>query len=500
MRDDRLSTAQEIKEVLSEKGAGLRLYHENGKDYFYDGEGHSMIIGLTGSGKTSCLTKELCASILKKGELLAAVDPKGDLYQATRELAKKEGYRIICINYRDLFRSDAYNPLSSVYDDYNSSDPVRREKAVYAVNDIVRSIINKKTQDPFWSRSAQDALRGLIITLLEYAKPEQVNFANIFHLINIGDRIDSKAWHPRTYLRELVDLLPMDSLISMNLLSYVTTANDTRGGIRSELLRGIAMFVQSKELMVLTSHDDLHLRSLTGKEKIAIYVILPDETDVYDELAGILMNDLIVHYEGIAHELYEGRLPIRLNIILEELANIGGSIPALPKLLAAGRSRNIRVSYVLQSIGQLRDVYDNKADSILQNTDITVMFRTNHIETLETMVKLCGEREVSYGNRVQNEHLFKLTDLAALPTGNALVRISGQVQYVAQLPFYQGKKSGKEEKAKVKSRRIYKPFDIRPIVSATVPRREEIERTGRRVPGFEEFMAKHDCKEEEEDD
>ena len=127
MRDDRLSTTREIKERLSTKGTGLRLFHEEGRDYYYNGEGHSMIVGLTGSGKTSCLTKELCASILRGGELLAAVDPKGSLYAATADLAKEKGYRVVCINFRDLFYSDAYNPLASVYQDYRSKDPLRVE-------------------------------------------------------------------------------------------------------------------------------------------------------------------------------------------------------------------------------------------------------------------------------------------------------------------------------------------------------------------------------------
>ncbi|MBO5564563.1 MAG: type IV secretory system conjugative DNA transfer family protein [Lachnospiraceae bacterium] len=371
---------------------------------------------------------------------------------------------------------------------------------------IARSLIRQSTKDPFWSDSAADALCGLIFLLLEYGRRDQVNFANIFYLLNTGERQQMIGESVKSSLRWVVDAQPPDSLISMNLLSYVTTANDTRGGIRSELLRMISMFTVSKGVIGQTSQDDLHIRDIDGTEKIAVYVTLPDESDVYDGLAGLLMNDLIVHYEEIAHRLYNGRLPIRVNFILEELANIGGAIPTLPQLLAAGRSRNIRVHYVLQSLDQLNDVYRERAQSVINNTDITVLFRTNHIETLETMSHLCGDREVVYADRVMREPLFKITDLAALPTGRALIRISGQVQYTEDFPFYEEEKTQEKDPAMLfkRIRRIAEPIDIRPIARELGREKTKKSEEVWKRPTFEEYMRSrvtdHTYGEEEEND
>src|SRR5699024_7471806 len=135
-----------------------------------------------------------------------------------------------------------------------------------------------------------------------------------------------------------------------------------------------------------------------------------------------LVSQLMNHYVRIAEQKYAGKLPIRVNVLLEELGNIGRAITNLPHLMSAGRSRNIRVEFVLQSISQLVDIYgESNATTIMSNCDVRIAFRVNHWDTLTELSRICGEREINCEGHVSREPLITQSQLAAMETGQALV-------------------------------------------------------------------------------
>ena len=104
-------------------------------------------------------------------------------------------------------------------------------------------------------------------------------------------------------------------------------------------------------------------------------------------------------------------------------------------MMAAGRSRNIRTFIVLQSLKQLETIYgESEAETICSNADLTVMYRTNDLYTLEKMSKLCGDRVSD--DRVEHDSCSLITpaQLASLKTGQALVILHGSIKFVTELP------------------------------------------------------------------
>lgn len=75
--------------------------------------------------------------------------------------------------------------------------------------------------------------------------------------------------------------------VAMQLQSYVTTANDTRAGIRSTFLDGLSIATKSVSVRNFLSHDELCINELSGDKPTLIYIIVPDETPIYDELTGV---------------------------------------------------------------------------------------------------------------------------------------------------------------------------------------------------------------------
>lgn len=437
MRSDRWSTPSEVKRALCPSGeegmGGLVLYHNNGKNWVYPNEGHAILLGVSGSGKSRRGTIPMIKSFIQAGESFFVIDPKGEIYRHTATDAEGK-YDIHVIDFRHIFESERWNPLAAPYEHFTSGDPVRKQIALEMIDELAHALypVSEKA-DPFWPESARSVFAGAAYALLLIGKPEQVNMAGIYQLVARGE----ERFGASTVLKEFVGSLPVDSVASMLLQSYVSTASDTRAGIRSTFLEGISMFARSEGLISMLSADDLHINGLDGETRTAIYCVLPDESPIYDGIAGILCNQIMGHYIRLAQDKFDGKLPRRLNVCLEELSSIGNAIGSLDHLMSASRSRNVRCHLVLQSLSQLDTLYGpSKASTIRSNADVLVAFRTNHWETLCELSHKCGEREIEGNNHVSRESLISPSHLSALKTGQALVMISGHIKFITWLPDF----------------------------------------------------------------
>lgn len=434
MRNERWSNINEIKKVLTNTSGlgGPMFLYKDGEKYIYGKEGHTIALGVSGSGKTRRFMLPMLRSFIEANESFIVPDPKGDLYEQTAGYAEKS-HKVYKIDFRHIFESMCWNPLYAPYELYISGDPVKKQVAIEMLDELAHILYSTDVKDPFWPESARSLFLGVCYALMEKGEKEQVTMAGIHKFITQGD----ERFGGGTYLKEFVKMLPAESQAAMLLKSYSTTASETAAGIRSSCLEGLNMFARSEGLVEMMGYDDLQINSLDGETPTAIYIIIPDETPIYDKLAGVLISQLMNHYVRMAQDKYHGKLPCRMNVCLEELGNIGGAISNLAHLMSAGRSRNIRIQMILQSLSQLDDIYgQSKAQTITSNADVLIAFRVNHWQTLEELSKKCGEREIDYGNRISKEPLITEIALGAMATGQALVNISGATKFITWLPDY----------------------------------------------------------------
>ena len=82
-RSERWATTREKQKVLSEHGAGPVLYCEGRKYYTYEGEGHQLFLGESGTGKTRRGIIPLVLSNARHKESMVIADPKGEVYANT---------------------------------------------------------------------------------------------------------------------------------------------------------------------------------------------------------------------------------------------------------------------------------------------------------------------------------------------------------------------------------------------------------------------------------
>lgn len=110
--DGRCYSTQEWQYLSQEKQKQCSLR------YTYMGNSHELYIGTTGSGKTTgCVEPQLRAiSSQRNKPNIFLTDPKGELFQRNARHLANMGYDIKIINFKDITRSDRWNPLLELYD------------------------------------------------------------------------------------------------------------------------------------------------------------------------------------------------------------------------------------------------------------------------------------------------------------------------------------------------------------------------------------------------
>lgn len=437
-RSEHWNTSHEIKrnfQVTTNPncGAGPVVYVENGIKYSDDTEKHIAVIGCTGKGKSQCCTLPLIRESLLKGESMIIVDPKGECYRQNACYIPPE-YQRFCVDFRHPRKSPTkWNPLSSPLRLFKSPDPDDHDIASSMLSELWAGVYPwDGHSDRFWIDASINYAKGLTYGLFETAPEDQINLDSVAVMMEQSEI----RFAAGTVLKSFYESLPNQSLAKRNLASYVTAPNDTRASIHSVAASGLEVFSRSRGLMELLGEDTLNIMDIDVTRPFFLVIITPDETDCYDALAALLINQVTQHLIRVAQDM-GGRLPVRVNCILEELGSIGRGITALPNLMVASRSRNIRLMLVLQSYAQLFDVYGkSKAETIISCIGITFGFSTNSWDTLNEWSQRCGQKQVMHGDRMITEPLITASQLAAMPTGTCLVMVDNRYKFISHLPFY----------------------------------------------------------------
>ena len=147
-----------------------------------------------------------------------------------------------------------------------------------------------------------------------------------------------------------------------------------------------------RELRDLMEYDDLELDTL-GERKTALFVIISDTDATFNFVVSIMYSQLFNLFCDKADDVYNGRLPVHVRMLLDEFANIG-QIPQFEKLIATIRSREISASIILQSKSQLKAIYKDNADTIQGNCDTLLFLGGQEQTTLKELAEVLGKETI----------------------------------------------------------------------------------------------------------
>ncbi|AOZ94887.1 VirD4-like conjugal transfer protein, CD1115 family [Paenibacillus crassostreae] len=334
-----------------------------------------LVIGSSGSGKGQAYVFPNMLNHIE--ETIIVTDPKGEIYEATHQLKRDQGYIVYQIDFVNFSEEVGYNPLDYVKDD---------EDARAVANTIASNAVDDGKRD-FWSESAI----GYFAAIILYIKTEYGKTATMTHVV----QFTAKSGKDEEYLDTLLEDMPADHpAYDMFTLANMSAGN-TRTGIMSTLAQQIGIFAMRK-IAKFTTKSEFNFRDLQ-KEKTILYIKVRMKNNPFKQLTATFFEQLIDTFYDIADE-NNSRLPIDSIYLLDEFANIG-KINGYPNILATCRGLGMSMHTVIQDIGQLEDkrMYGpDIARSIINNHDTTLFLRTKDTKTAKYFSDVAGETTIKH--------------------------------------------------------------------------------------------------------
>ena len=346
------------------------------------GSMNTLVIGGTGEGKSRYIVRPIVYSMPcdprdfkkitdKNGKKVPPkhsfvfTDPKGELCRDTAGMLSACGYKIKIFNLVDMAYSDCYNPFK--YINYNANP----DQALTILIDglVEASQGDGGSKDPHWPNMAKAVLNSLAFYLFKEQKFEYQNFTQMSKLLPKFRLPDKETVAP---IDEILNKCQNESLFTHPALEWrrkITAQGGELSSIISTAQASLRLWADSS-VQRLTEVDTLDLDKI-GDEPTAVYVITPTTNSTYDFLVATFYNQLFETLQYKANMVYHGELPHHVLVVQDEFANTG-KIPDYDKKIATFRSCNISSIIIVQSPNQIKSMYENKAQDILDNTHITI--------------------------------------------------------------------------------------------------------------------------------
>jgi len=388
---------------------GIPLLVKDRKIYVDATDSHTMIYGATGSKKTRNFAMPSLGIFARAGESFVVTDPKGELFLRTAGDVSDHGYEVCCINLRELRKGVTWNPLNLPYKYYHNG---KRTKAIEFANEMAKMIIESSAvEDKFWTSTSVDIFTGVVLKLFEETSETECHLKRLTEMWNayLNDR--------KAFVREIKR--KYDRTLIYQKLAYLNNNSEkTVGSIEAFITMGLNKLAINEEFMQFLSMKGIDLEQMAEGKK-AIYLIIPDENKSYHFVASLFLEQLYEVLIRKAQQQADSKLPVRMNFLIDEFANIP-KIENMDAMITASRSRNIRFHLIVQGMEQLRNKYGEGAEVLSGNCNNWVYLYSKEFSLLQDLSRLCGE--VIYDNNVRMP-LFSEFDLQHLDKdkGEALV-------------------------------------------------------------------------------
>ena len=412
---------------------------------------HCLMIGASGVGKTAFFLYPNLEYACASGMSFFASDTKGDLARNYGAIARDcYGYQVVVVDLRNPTRSDGYNLLTLInhYMDACRRDPAdlaARAKAEKYAKILSKTVINPDgenfAQNQYFYDAAEGVLTAVILLLAEYLPPKRIHgelrerrhIVSVFKLVQ--ELLAPSILPGKNEFQLLMDCLPEEHKAKWFSGSALTAAEQSMASVMSTVLSRLNTFLDSELEQVLCFDSTIDAESFAAK-KSAIFLILPEEDQTKNFMAGLMIQTLSRELFSVADE-HDGKLPSRVVFFCDEL----GTMPVfdiLP-LFSAGRSRRLTLVPIIQSLAQLEKNYGKEGAEILtDNCQDTIFggFAPNS-QTAEVLSKALGSRTVLSGSisRGKNDSsqslqmiersLMTPDELKSIPKGHFIVMKTG---------------------------------------------------------------------------
>lgn len=373
-----------------------------------------VVVASSGKFKT---TSVVVPNILAGGANKIVLDVKGDLLRNYGLYLKEKGYTIRCLNLKYPNLSDRYNPFAYIETE---------EDIIKLIANIQKSLTPPDAMkgEPFWDEGVALYLQSVFFYEWWYAKKEgrTGTFNNVLKLVNDEAKKDTskpveKGKQPPTLLQIKMDqLAEEDSPDNPAVRDYRKLKDGAAETVRSIIIITNAKLklCETKALKRIFEDDDMHLTEYaTGvggtldkpnKNKLITFLCVDDSDQSYNFVCSMLYSQALTILMRMADNDLGGSLPIALELWLDEF--YAGARPAdCAQLMGVIRSRNISMIPILQSVSQLKDLYQGEKAEIIHDNCPIFWFGgcgQGAIETQKAISELLGKATVDIASDGSN--------------------------------------------------------------------------------------------------
>lgn len=373
-----------------------------------------VVVASSGKFKT---TSVVVPNILAGGANKIVLDVKGELMRNYGLYLKEKGYTIRCLSLKYPNLSDRYNPFAYIETE---------EDIIKLIANIQKSLTPPDAMkgEPFWDEGVALYLQSVFFYEWWYAKKEgrTGTFNNVLKLVNDEAKKDTskpveKGKQPPTLLQIKMDqLAEEDSPDNPAVRDYRKLKDGAAETVRSIIIITNAKLklCETKALKRIFEDDDMHLTEYaTGvggtldkpnKNKLITFLCVDDSDQSYNFVCSMLYSQALTILMRIADNDLGGSLPIALELWLDEF--YAGARPAdCAQLMGVIRSRNISMIPILQSVSQLKDLYQGEKAEIIHDNCPIFWFGgcgQGAIETQKAISELLGKATVDIASDGSN--------------------------------------------------------------------------------------------------
>lgn len=421
------------------KRGGLPIITKKNKLYVDPTDSHTMIIGTTNSGKTYSVIHILISTCAMAGESMIINDIKGELYRMHGKELEEKGYQIININFVNPKASSSWNPLGIIINKWRQAEmeasrsgaEPNYSEALELLKDIANTLTYEKSaKDPFWNAQAGILFEGLVCFLLEEKvmdpetgemiplPDEMINSKSIRMLHQQGNTLVSKD--ETLLMRYVKQYRKPDDQSRAKLTDYFNSPKNTKGSIDSVFANKMDLLTLNQDIMAMTSISEFKMQDIV-KQKTAVFIMVQDEKKTYHPFVDIFITQLYEEVIKVARKESNLRLKYPLNIIYDEFGI--SKLKNIDDIMAAGRSRGVRMFMAIQDFAQIEENYNEKvAKAISNNVTNFVYLLGGDPETLKDVSKRAGDqlRWDKERETYQREPLLTPEKLSKFDIGDAL--------------------------------------------------------------------------------
>ena len=376
-----IGTADSVEGAILGKLARRGFYEYLGLNADNGLNKHIMIYGASGSGKSRGFIKPFILKTAKLMQSMIIVDPKAEMAEQMAEYLKEEGYVVKMFNLLDMENSDAWNCLGEIDGDIDMVQSVAEV--------IIRNTSEEGQKADFWDKAEKNLLVALIHYVYTLKDPvtgellpiQKRSLDTIYNMLSHDGQKELDAKMQR---------LPLDHPARAPYGIFKQAAGNLWGNIFIGLGSRLNVF-QNKLVKKITSYHEIDLE-LPGKRPCAYFCIISDQDSSLEFLSSLFFSLLFKKLSDYArkHGDERGRLPVEVNMVLEEFCNIGRLLD-FKKTISTVRSRGINCQIAAQSAAQMADRYPvNEWQEIVGNCDTQIMLGCNDQMTSEFISKKCG--------------------------------------------------------------------------------------------------------------